>query len=362
MKKLHTVRILLLALLVSLVPAVSHAGVFISVGFAPPPLPVYVQPMCPQPGLMWVPGYWAYGPDGYYWVPGAWVPAPYEGALWTPGYWGWGSGFYMWHPGYWGNYVGYYGGVNYGFGYFGIGFVGGHWHDHDFEYNDAVMRIDRGRIHNYYEDRQVINRYTVVNNHISYNGGRGGINYRPSERERAAMNERHFAPTNYQTQHEMQYRNNRNAYARFNNGRPQNVVARQPLRGETRPTPNQMRVQQQPRANYQMQRPANPGFQQNRNMQQNQQRPQQYNQNQRMQQQQQQYNRQQQQRPQPYNQNQQRPQQYNQNQRMQQQPQYDRQQQMQQQRQQQQYDRQQQQRPQQQSRPQNQGRPQQESR
>jgi hypothetical protein len=29
--------------------------------------------------------------------------------------------------GYWGPHVGYYGGVNYGFGYMGIGFAGGVW-------------------------------------------------------------------------------------------------------------------------------------------------------------------------------------------------------------------------------------------
>ena len=88
MKILRSARWLVLVALLSLVPASSYAGVFISVGFAPPVLPVYVQPACPEPGLMWTPGYWAYGDDGYYWVPGAWVPAPYEGALWTPPYWG----------------------------------------------------------------------------------------------------------------------------------------------------------------------------------------------------------------------------------------------------------------------------------
>ena len=76
MQVLRSARWLLLALLVSLVPASSYAGVFISVGFAPPVLPVYEQPPCPEPGLMWTPGYWAYGDDGYYWVPGAWVPPP----------------------------------------------------------------------------------------------------------------------------------------------------------------------------------------------------------------------------------------------------------------------------------------------
>ena len=45
-------------------PHLSFAGVLISVGFAPPVLPVYEQPLCPEPGLMWTPGYWAYG-DGW---------------------------------------------------------------------------------------------------------------------------------------------------------------------------------------------------------------------------------------------------------------------------------------------------------
>ncbi|MGB6973874.1 MAG: YXWGXW repeat-containing protein [Terracidiphilus sp.] len=289
MKKLHTVRLLLLALLISIVPAVSHAGVFISVGFAPPPLPVYVQPDCPDPGLMWTPGYWAYGQDGYYWVPGAWVPAPYDGALWTPGYWGWDAGFYVWHPGYWGQYVGYYGGVNYGFGYFGIGFVGGRWHGNYFEYNTAVMHLDRGRIHHFYDDRAVVSRYTVSRgSHVSYNGGRGGINYRPSAAEQRATHEQHSGPTSYQTQHETQFRNDRNAYSKVNHGRPQQAVERQPLRGESRPVPKntmqrpqqnrnmqqQNRNTQQARPNYQMQRPANPSVQ-NRNAQQNQQRQQQ---------------------------------------------------------------------------------------
>ena len=28
---------------------------------APPELPVYEQPLCPQPNYMWTPGYWAWG-------------------------------------------------------------------------------------------------------------------------------------------------------------------------------------------------------------------------------------------------------------------------------------------------------------
>src|ERR1035441_3600210 len=85
---------------------------------APPPLPAYEQPMCPGDGYIWTPGYWAW--DGaYYWVPGTWVLAPQIGYLWTPGYWGWGGAGFMFNEGYWGMSVGFYGGIDYGFGYFG---------------------------------------------------------------------------------------------------------------------------------------------------------------------------------------------------------------------------------------------------
>ena len=46
-----SLRVMLLALLVCAIPASSFAGVFISVGFAPPVLPVYEQPPCPEAGL-----------------------------------------------------------------------------------------------------------------------------------------------------------------------------------------------------------------------------------------------------------------------------------------------------------------------
>lgn len=229
MKIFRSARWLFLALALSLVPASSFAGVFISVGFAPPVLPVYDQPPCPEPGWMWTPGYWAYGPDGYYWVPGTWVPAPYEGALWTPGYWGWGDGLYVWHGGYWGRHVGYYGGVNYGFGYMGIGFVGGMWRGHNFEYNTAVVHVNDRYIHNTYVDRTVVDRYTVRNDHhVAYSGGPGGINHVPGPEERAAMHEQHMAPTSFQAQHVQAARNDHNSYFRANGGRPQTPAVERP--------------------------------------------------------------------------------------------------------------------------------------
>ena len=95
-------------------PTAPQAQVLVNITVAPPVLPVYAQPVIPGPDYMWAPGYWAWGPDGYYWVPGTWVLAPSPGLLWTPGYWGWRDGFYVWNAGYWGPRIGFYGGINYG--------------------------------------------------------------------------------------------------------------------------------------------------------------------------------------------------------------------------------------------------------
>src|ERR1700731_4650136 len=80
----------------------------ISVGFGPPLLPIYEQPILPG--------------DGY---------------LWAPGYWGWGGGGYYFNQGYWGPTVGYYGGINYGYGYGGYGYEGGRWEGNHFVYNTS---------------------------------------------------------------------------------------------------------------------------------------------------------------------------------------------------------------------------------
>jgi YXWGXW repeat-containing protein len=242
MRLFRSARWILMALLLSLVPASSHAGVFVSVGFAPPVLPVYVQPVCPEPGLMWTPGYWGYGPDGYYWVPGAWVPAPYVGALWTPGYWGWSGGLYVWHGGYWGPHVGYYGGVNYGFGYMGVGFAGGVWRGGVFAYNGAVMHVGVGGAwggSRVYVDRTIVERTTIVNDrHVAFAGGPGGINHAPTAEERTAMNEHHLAPTSFQTQHMNAAMNDHNSYAKVNGGHPQNAAVSRPLAAENHPAPS----------------------------------------------------------------------------------------------------------------------------
>lgn len=200
-------------------PAVSHAGIFISVGIAPPALPVYVQPVCPGEGYLWTPGYWGYGGGGYYWVPGVWVQPPSVGLLWTPPYWGFAGGAYGFHPGYWGQQVGFYGGINYGFGYGGVGFAGGYWGGGHFLYNTAVSNVNVNVIHNTY-----VRNVTVVNNnynHVSFNGGQGGVQARPTQQEAQFANQQHIAPTQNQQQHFQNAMNNRQNFASANGGHPQ---------------------------------------------------------------------------------------------------------------------------------------------
>jgi hypothetical protein len=204
----------------------AQVAVGISVRIGPPPLPVYVQPPCPVAGYMWIPGYWAYGPDGYYWVPGTWVPAPAPGLLWTPGYWGWGNGVYIWHAGYWGPHVGFYGGINYGFGYNGVGFYGGYWRSGRYYYNRSVTNVNVTIIHNTYNER-VVNREVT---RVSYNGGRGGIMMRPSSEQLAAERERRFGPTAMQTEHRDAAGRDRGMWASQNHGRPS--IAATPRAGE----------------------------------------------------------------------------------------------------------------------------------
>jgi hypothetical protein len=220
MRKIHILGFVLLAAVMAFVPARSSAqiGVGIAVHIGPPALPVYEQPICPGPNYLWTPGYWGYGDDGYYWVPGTWVIAPTVGYLWTPGYWGWGGGGYLWHAGYWGPHVGFYGGINYGFGYGGVGFVGGRWEHGAFAYNTAIMHVNTTVIHTTYVDRTVVHNVTV--NRVSFNGGTGGIHAEPNAREREFEHEHHVAATSMQTQHEHAASTNRAMLASENHGRP----------------------------------------------------------------------------------------------------------------------------------------------
>ena len=208
---------LVLPLSMAAVPMISQANVSISINIAPPVLPVYAQPVCPGDGYIWTPGYWAWDGVGYYWVPGTWVLAPRPGYLWTPGWWGWNDGLYVWHAGYWGPHVGFYGGVNYGYGYGGRGYEGGRWDGERFYYNRTVNNVNVTNIHNTY-NTTVVNNVTV--NRVSFNGGNGGVQAQPTAPEREVEREAHLTPTADQTHHEDVARSNPALSAANNHGHP----------------------------------------------------------------------------------------------------------------------------------------------
>ena len=192
----------------------------------PPPLPVYSQPECPGEDYIWTPGYWDYSPAGYYWVPGVWVLAPYIDALWTPPYWEFYAGRYRFHHGYWGRYVGFYGGINYGFGYTGLGFYGGYWNQGVFFYNRAVTDVNLRIVHNVY--RHSVDNYTPFNR-MSYNGGTGGIARQPVPAELAMRHESRIAPLPVQMEHARSAAGDRAQFAGNNRGRPATMALARPL-------------------------------------------------------------------------------------------------------------------------------------
>jgi len=198
-------------------PDPAAAQVTISVQLEPPELPVYDQPPIPEPGYIWTPGYWAYDDSvGYYWVPGTWIEPPEVGLLWTPPYWGWSDGAYVFHTGYWGQHVGFYGGIDYGFGYGGAGYEGGRWDGSEFHYNSTVNNFGSVHITNVYQ-----NNVTVINNtHVSFNGGNGGVRVQPTQVELQAEHERHVQPTSVQVEHRSAAVKNPELAAKANNGHP----------------------------------------------------------------------------------------------------------------------------------------------
>src|SRR5947208_4927938 len=214
MKKLRS---LVFAGFLALPLASSFAQVGISINIAPPVLPVYEQPPCPVAGYIWTPGYWAYEND-YYWVPGVWVPPPSVGLLWTPPWWGWNNGAYVFNQGYWGPRVGFYGGINYGYGYTGNGYWGGRWSGNTFQYNTAVTRVNTNIVHNTYINNSV-NRQ-VNANRASFNGP-NGIKAEPTaEQKAAAANAKKTGPTSQQLARQQAASKDQNLRASVNKGNP----------------------------------------------------------------------------------------------------------------------------------------------
>ena len=192
----------------------------ITAGVAPPLLPVYVQPPIPGPGYVWIPGYWAWDGQEYYWVPGYWATPPAANLLWTPPYWAWNDGVYDFYPGYWGPTVGFYGGIDYGFGYTGVGYEGGYWRNNQFFYNTAVNNLAGVQIANTYNQA-----VPAAANHVSFNGGSGGTTVKATEAQIAARAHTR-PPTAEQIQHQQMAGREPGLRFNSNHGRPPTMAMR----------------------------------------------------------------------------------------------------------------------------------------
>ncbi|HEY5341696.1 MAG TPA: hypothetical protein VIK27_11765, partial [Candidatus Aquilonibacter sp.] len=115
--------------------------------------------------------------------------------------------------------------MNYGYGYYGRGYEGGRWRGRKFEYNTAITHVNRTIIRNVYYDCAVANNHW---NHVSYNGGRGGITARPTASEQAFQRGKHFGPTHVQMQHARFAATNHAAFSSANHGRPVTATVARP--------------------------------------------------------------------------------------------------------------------------------------
>jgi hypothetical protein len=95
--------------------------------------------------------------------------------------------------------VGFYGGVNYGYGYTGSGYQGGRWDHGVFNYNRSVSNVNTRVVHNVY-NATVINNTHVTR--VSFNGGPNGVAARPTPAEMKTQAGPHAGATPAQLQHE----------------------------------------------------------------------------------------------------------------------------------------------------------------
>jgi hypothetical protein len=189
------------------------------VSIPPPPIPSYEQPAIPAQGCLWVPGFWAWRksvPD-YFWVPGTWVQPPQPGLLWTPPYWSRVDDGYAFHAGYWADQVGFYGGIDYGYGYAGDGYHGGRWDDESFYYNRAANNLGSLDISNVYDQAVTADDDAV---RVSFNGGRRGTAARPTRDQETLASTPHIGATPEQQKHFELAAMDRSLYSKLNNGEP----------------------------------------------------------------------------------------------------------------------------------------------
>jgi hypothetical protein len=120
------------------------------------------------------------------------VKPPHPGLRWTPPYWNRVDGGYIFHAGYRTGRVGFYGGINYGYGYSGNGYQDA------FFYSRAVNNLGSINVAHVY-DKAVTEDEN--GSRVSFNGGSRGTRARPTPQQEALNNEQHVKPTAEQQQH-----------------------------------------------------------------------------------------------------------------------------------------------------------------
>jgi hypothetical protein len=139
--------------------------------------------------------------------------------LWTPPYWSRVDGGYAFHTGYWATEVGFYGGINYGYGYAGDGYQGGRWENNDvLYYNRAVNNLGSLGIRNVYDQSSTADDNAV---RVSFNGGDKGTAARPTSHQEALAG---VGPTIGATAQQQKHFDlaamDRALYSKLNNGKP----------------------------------------------------------------------------------------------------------------------------------------------
>ena len=81
-------------------PNLAPAQISVSITLAPPPLPVYEQPVLVQEGSLWAPGYWEWRGGAHVWIPGRWM-GERHGYHWVPDRWDQVGGHWHHFPGHW---------------------------------------------------------------------------------------------------------------------------------------------------------------------------------------------------------------------------------------------------------------------
>src|SRR5205814_9338410 len=120
------------------------------------------------------------------------------------------------NDGYWGPTVGFYGGINYGYGYGGRGYYGGRWVGSTFSYNTAVTRVNRNLVTNTYVNREVVKN---TGSRAGFNGP-GGAKAKPTAQEQAAAKAEHVQATPEQRARVEAAKNNPDLHAKNNHGKP----------------------------------------------------------------------------------------------------------------------------------------------